>query len=67
MGKLRVRRVAAHEVIVGKEVFSPAVVELIRGKVVGYYLLTEELPQTEWLGGTILIEGDSAFWNGVKL
>ena len=56
MGKLRVRRVAAHEVIVGKEVFSPAVVELIRGKVVGYYLLTEELPQTE-----------CAFWNGVKL
>lgn len=67
MGKLRVRRVAAHEVIVGKEVFSPAVVELIQGKVVGYYLLTEELPHTEWLEGTILIEGDSAFWNGVKL
>lgn len=67
MGKQIVRRVAAHEVIVGKEVFSPAVVELTQGKVVRYYLLTEELPQTEWLGGTIYIEDDCAFWNGIKL
>ena len=67
MGKQTVRRVAAHEVVVGKEVISPAVVELIQGKVVRYYLLTEELPQTEWLGGTIYIEDDNAFWNGVKL
>lgn len=61
------RRVAAHEVRAGSEVLTQAVVELIGGKVVRYYPFSEEQPQTEWLGGTIVIEGDGAFWNGTKL
>lgn len=61
------RRVAAHEVRAGSEVLTQAVVELIGGKVVRYYPFAEEQPQTEWLGGTIVIEGDGAFWNGTKL
>ena len=67
MHKLQIRRVAANEVKVGDDVLPQAVVELEGGKVVRYYSFTEELPHTEWLGGTISIEGDCAFWNGVKL
>ena len=67
MDEQKLRRVAAHEVKAGNKVLSQAVVELREGKVVRCYSFTEELPHTEWLGGTILIEDDSAFWNGIKL
>lgn len=67
MEKQNFRRVAAHEVKAGNEVLSQAVVEIEGGKVVRCYQFTDELPQTEWLGGTILIEGDCAFWNGTRL
>ena len=67
MEKQRTRRVAAHEVKAPGEVLQQAVVELKGGKVERYYPFTDELPQTEWLGGTILIEDDCAYWNGIKL
>lgn len=58
---------AAHEVKAAGEVIQQAVVELKGGKVERYYPFTDELPQTEWLGGTILIDDDCAYWNGIKL
>ena len=77
MEKQRTRRVAAHEVKAAGEVIQQAVVELKGGKVERYYPFTDELPQTEWLGGTILIDewlggtilidDDCAYWNGIKL
>jgi hypothetical protein len=67
MEKQRMRRVAAHEVKAAGEVIQQAVVELKGGKVERYYPFTDELPQTEWLGGTILIDDDCAYWNGIKL
>ena len=67
MDRLTLRRVAAHEVKSGSEVIWQAVVELMGGKVVRYYSFSGELPQTEWLGGTIIIEGDCAYWNGIRL
>ena len=64
------RRVAAHQVLVSKKVLSQAVVELDDGKVVNYYTFEDELPLTEWLGGTIkLVDTDGglvAYWNGQR-
>ena len=53
-----IRRVAAHEVIVGEEKFIQAVVEIEEGRVVNYYEFSGELPLTEWLGGKIEIKRD---------
>jgi hypothetical protein len=57
-----IRRVASNEVIVGETVFSPCVVEIMNGKVINYYHFENELPLTEWLGGTIIIVKDT---NGI--
>ena len=65
MGEMR--RVAAHEVHVDGRILEQAVVELLSGKVVNYYVFTDELPMTEWLGGTIEIVGEFAYWNGKRL
>lgn len=63
----RTRKVAAHEVRVGEKVLQQAVVELQAGKVVGYYSFVHEQAMTEWLGGTIEIIGDRAYWDGKLL
>ena len=49
-----------------------AFVELVDGKVLKYGHLEEELPMTEWLGGTIVLSVGKdgclrAFWNGKLL
>ena len=52
------RRVAAHEVIIGEDKPIQAVVEIEEGRVVNYYEFRDELPLTEWLGGKIEIKRD---------
>ena len=47
------RRVWAHYIKKGETTLSQGVVEIEDGRVVNYYTFTEELPMTEWLGGTI--------------
>ena len=37
---------------------TPCVVELSSGWVTAYYRLERELPQTEWIGGTIRLRKD---------
>lgn len=49
------RRVAAHHVDINGKTLNQCVVEIQDGKVVNYYTFTDELPLTEWLGGTITI------------
>lgn len=49
------RRVAAHRVEVNGRTLNRCVVEIEDGRVVNYYTFTDELPLTEWLGGTIKI------------
>lgn len=52
------RRCGAHEVITANgDVLHQAVVEISEdGNVVNYYEFRDELPMTEWLGGTIIVE-----------
>ena len=47
------RRVGVHYIKNGETTLSQGVVEIEDGRVVNYYTCTEELPMTEWLGGTI--------------
>ena len=47
------RRVGVHYIKNGETTLSQGVVEIEDGRVVNYYTFTEELPMTEWLGGTI--------------
>lgn len=49
------RRVAAHELVIGEERLQKGVVEIMDGRVVNYYTFDQELPMTEWLGGVIEI------------
>lgn len=69
----KLRRCGAHEVITasGSTLFQ-AVVEIEEGRVVNYYEFRDELPMTEWLGGTIEIQRDEegilrAFWRGKRI
>lgn len=52
------RRVAANTVTVDGNTLTQAVVEISEGRVVNYYEFRDELPMTEWLGGTISISRD---------
>lgn len=52
------RRVGAHIVITEGGQLSQAVVEIYDGRVVNYYEFRDELPMTEWLGGTIVVKRD---------
>ena len=52
------RRVGAHKVITPVVTLSQAVVEISDGRVVNYYEFRDELPMTEWLGGTIVLDRD---------
>lgn len=53
------RRVGAHKVITESATLEQAVVEIYDGRVANYYEFRDELPMTEWLGGTIIIKRDS--------
>lgn len=67
------RRCGAHEVtLTDGRVLQQAVVEIENGRVVNYYEFRDELPMTEWLGGTIEVRCDeegvlSAYWQNEKL
>lgn len=66
------RRVASNEVIVDETVIRQCVVEIMNGRVVNYYHFQDELPLTEWLGGTIRLIKDKdgvlrAYQNGNRL
>lgn len=66
------RRVAAHKVVVGGKELKQCVVEIQDGIVVNYYVFSDELPLTEWLGGLIEVVRDVdgnlvAKWNGTLL
>jgi len=68
----KTRRVAAHEVVLPDgSVLTLAVVELVEGRVVNYYTFSQELPLTEWMGGTIqVVEEDGqliAYWHHQRL
>lgn len=52
------RRVGAHKVITESETLTQAVVEIYDDRVVNYYEFRDELPMTEWLGGTITVKRD---------
>lgn len=52
------RRIGAHRIITGSATLLQAVVEISDDRVVNYYEFRDELPMTEWLGGTITIGRD---------
>lgn len=53
------RRCGAHSVVLPNlSQLSQAVVEIQEGRVVNYYEFRDELPMTEWLGGTIILQED---------
>ena len=49
------RRIAVHELQAEKQTLSQAIIELTDGHVTDYYPFTDELPQTEWIGGTVIL------------
>lgn len=70
--KRRLRKVAAHRVVVGEEAIAMAVVDIADGCVVGWRKLEGEEAYTEWLGGDIRItcEADGtlrAYHGGIPL
>ncbi len=67
MSNKQIKRLAAHEVHINGKTLRQAIVELIGGRVVDCYPFSEEQPMTEWLGGTIEIRGDKAYWNEQRL
>lgn len=56
------RQVAVNRVLVGGEAVSPCVLEMQDGMVVKYYRLIEELPFTEWIGGTVVLAKEGDAW-----
>ncbi len=52
------RRIGAHEIITDGATLRQAVVEISGDRVVNYYEFRDELPMTEWLGGTIIVSRD---------
>ncbi|MGP1481755.1 MAG: hypothetical protein ACTTJL_08715 [Hoylesella enoeca] len=56
------RRIGANRIVDDEHVLKQAVVEITHGRVTNYYTFENELPATEWLGGTILLRQDT---NGV--
>lgn len=53
------RRIAANRIIFGSKEFIQYAIEIEGCIVKDYYPLTEELPFTEWLGGTITLSDDA--------
>lgn len=61
------RRVGAHIVITETEKLRQAVVEIDEDRVVNYYEFRDELPMTEWLGGTInIVRDDEGILHALK-
>lgn len=61
------RRVGAHIVITETEKLRQAVVEIDEDRVVNYYEFRDELPMTEWLGGTInIVRDDDGILHALK-
>lgn len=61
------RRVGAHIVITETEKLCQAVVEIDEDRVVNYYEFRDELPMTEWLGGTInIVRDDEGILHALK-
>ena len=52
------RRLGFHELKVSGKVLHQVIVEVIGDRVVNYYEFTDELPMTEWIGGTCEIIND---------
>ena len=52
------RRLGFHELKVAGEVLHQVIVEVVGDRVVNYYEFTDELPMTEWIGGTCEIIND---------
>ena len=52
------RRVGFHELKVSGVVLHQAIVEVLGDRVVNYYEFTDEVPMTEWIGGTCEIIND---------
>ncbi|WP_018463579.1 hypothetical protein [Segatella paludivivens] len=52
------RRLGFHELKVSGKVLHQVIVEVIGDRVVNYYEFTDELPMTEWIGGTCEIIKD---------
>lgn len=48
-----IRRVGTHFLKTEHDTLHQCVVEIIEDRVVNYYTFKDELPMTEWLGGTI--------------
>lgn len=57
------RRLGFHELRVSGIVLHQAIVEVIGDRVVNYYEFTDELPMTEWIGGTCEIINDKLIIN----
>ena len=61
------RRVGAHEVTIEGKVLHQGIVEIMDGRVVNFFEFEDELPMTEWLGGTIVLRREKgtlhAYWN----
>lgn len=57
------RRLGFHELKVSGVVLHQAIVEVIGDRVVNYYEFTDELPMTEWIGGTCEIINDKLIIN----
>lgn len=49
------RRIAANRIILDDKQLTQCVIEIEGDIVKSYYPLTDELPFTEWLGGTITL------------
>ncbi|MBP6526851.1 MAG: hypothetical protein KBA74_02100 [Prevotella sp.] len=52
------RRLGFHELKVSGVVLHQAIVEVLGDRVVNYYEFTDEVPMTEWIGGTCEIIND---------
>ena len=52
------RRLGFHELKVSGVVLQQAIVEVLGDRVVNYYEFTDEVPMTEWIGGTCEIIND---------
>ena len=59
----KLRKIAANQIVLqDNSLLTLAVVEISNGEVTKWYPLTQELPNTEWFGGQILLKDDD---NGV--
>jgi hypothetical protein len=56
----RIRKIASNQIVLeDKSVLTQSVVEISQGEVLKWYPLTQELPNTEWLGGQVCLIRDN--------